>query len=85
MTKLAFLKENLSTENIDVLSGSASLAVIGGKGGKKSNKKSKKKSSKGNYPVTPSGNNNSVATIVNVTNIIYNGNSGNGYGCGCGW
>jgi hypothetical protein len=49
MTKLELFKQNLASEQIDVLTGSASLMIKGGhhkKSGKKSRKKSRKKSSK---------------------------------------
>jgi hypothetical protein len=54
MTKLELLKQNLASEQMDVLTGSASLMIKGGhhkKSGKKSGKKSRKRSSKYNTPI----------------------------------
>jgi len=51
MSKLALFKQNLASENMDVLTGKASLAI---RGGKKSAKKSCKKSKKSTkYNCTP--------------------------------
>ena len=56
MSKLELFKQSLASENMDVLTGQAALAIKGGKkSGKKSRKRSKKskKSRKYNYGCTP--------------------------------